>query len=49
MFLRPYSFQHKEKFSVSHGGIQKQQCGIQIPHCKTENIQKRSKECDGAN
>lgn len=30
MFLRPYSFQHKEKFSVSHYEIQKQHCGIQI-------------------
>ena len=53
-FLRPYSFQHKEEFSVSHCGIQKpqcgiyiSQCGIQIPHCETENMQERPEECDG--
>jgi len=50
-FLRPYSFQHKEEFSVSHCGIQKpqcgiyiSQCGIQILHCETENISRRSRK-----
>ena len=52
LFPLMYSFKFRHKFSVSHCGIQKPQCGIhishceiQIPQCETENSSKRFELC----